>query len=264
MAVTIKSEREIQLMREAGKILAKVHEELAQEVKAGMTSYQIDKICEEIIRGYGCIPSFLGYEGYPGSVCISINDEVVHGLPSKDKIVRDGDIVSLDTGVIYKGYQSDAARTHGVGEISPEAQRIIDVTKQSFFEGIKFAKPGNHLVDIARGIQTYAESNGYSVVRDLTGHGIGTKLHEAPEIPNFVQRRRGAKMQKGMALAIEPMINEGTYDVYWLDNDWTVATVDGKLSAHYENTIAITDEGCEILTMLPEEKEALHSEQKEK
>ena len=172
--------------------------------------------------------------------------------------------MSLDAGLIYKGYHSDAARTHGVGEISPEAQRIIDVTKQSFFEGIKFAKPGNHLVDIARGIQTYAENNGYSVVRDLTGHGIGTKLHEAPEIPNFVQRRRGAKMQKGMALAIEPMINEGTYDVYWLDNDWTVATVDGKLSAHYENTIAITDEGCEILTMLPEEKEALHSEQKEK
>ena len=140
MAVTIKSEREIQLMREAGKILAKVHEELAQEVKAGMTSYQIDKICEEIIRGYGCIPSFLGYEGYPGSVCISINDEVVHGLPSKDKIVRDGDIVSLDTGVIYKGYQSDAARTIAIGEISKEAQQLIDVTKQSFFEGIKFAK----------------------------------------------------------------------------------------------------------------------------
>ena len=182
----------------------------------------------------------------------------------KKRYIENGDIVSLDAGLIYKGYHSDAARTHGVGEISPEAQRIIDVTKQSFFEGIKFAKPGNHLVDIARGIQTYAENNGYSVVRDLTGHGIGTKLHEAPEIPNFVQRRRGAKMQKGMALAIEPMINEGTYDVYWLDNDWTVATVDGKLSAHYENTIAITDEGCEILTMLPEEKEALHSEQKEK
>ena len=257
MPVTIKSEREINLMREAGKILAKVHEQLAQEVKAGMSSYEIDKICEEIIRSYDCIPSFLGYEGYPGSVCISINDEVVHGIPSKKRYIENGDIVSLDAGLIYKGYHSDAARTHGVGEISPEAQRIIDVTKQSFFEGIKFAKPGNHLVDIARGVQTYAESNGYSVVRDLTGHGIGTHLHEAPEIPNFVQRRRGAKMQKGMALAIEPMINEGTYDVYWLDNDWTVATADGKLSAHYENTIAITDDGCEILTMLPEEKEAL-------
>ena len=161
MAVTIKSEREIQLMREAGKILAKVHEELAQEVKAGMTSYQIDKICEEIIRGYGCIPSFLGYEGYPGSVCISINDEVVHGLPSKDKIIRDGDIVSLDTGVIYKGYQSDAARTIAIGEISKEAQQLIDVTKQSFFEGIKFAKEGNHLYDISAAIGDYAEKFGY-------------------------------------------------------------------------------------------------------
>ena len=215
---------------------------MRKELKEGMTTKDIDRICETMIRDFGCIPNFLNYQGFPASVCVSINDEVVHGIPSKKRYIENGDIVSLDAGLIYKGYHSDAARTHGVGEISPEAQRIIDVTKQSFFEGIKFAKPGNHLVDIARGIQTY----------------------EAPEIPNCVQRRRGAKMQKGMALAIEPMINEGTYDVYWLDNDWTVATVDGKLSAHYENTIAITDEGCEILTMLPEEKEALHSEQKEK
>ena len=264
MAITIKNEHEIALMRESGRLLALVHEEMRKELKEGMTTKDIDRICETMIRDFGCIPNFLNYQGFPASVCVSINDEVVHGIPSKKRYIENGDIVSLDAGLIYKGYHSDAARTHGVGEISPEAQRIIDVTKQSFFEGIKFAKPGNHLVDIARGIQTYAESNGYSVVRDLTGHGIGTKLHEAPEIPNFVQRRRGAKMQKGMALAIEPMINEGTYDVYWLDNDRTVATVDGKLSAHYENTIAITDEGCEILTMLPEEKEALHSEQKEK
>ena len=230
---------------------------MRKELKEGMTTKDIDQICETMIRDFGCIPNFLNYQGFPASVCVSINDEVVHGIPSKKRYIENGDIVSLDAGLIYKGYHSDAARTHGVGEISPEAQRIIDVTRQSFFEGIKFAKPGNHLVDIARGVQTYAESNGYSVVRDLTGHGIGTHLHEAPEIPNFVQRRRGAKMQKGMALAIEPMINEGTYDVYWLDNDWTVATADGKLSAHYENTIAITDDGCEILTMLPEEKEAL-------
>ena len=220
MAITIKNEHEIALMRESGRLLALVHEEMRKELKEGMTTKDIDQICETMIRDFGCIPNFLNYQGFPASVCVSINDEVVHGIPSKKRYIENGDI--------------------------------------------KFAKPGNHLVDIARGIQTYAESNGYSVVRDLTGHGIGTKLHEAPEIPNFVQRRRGAKMQKGMALAIEPMINEGTYDVYWLDNDWTVATVDGKLSAHYENTIAITDEGCEILTMLPEEKEALHSEQKEK
>ena len=249
MAVTIKSEREIQLMREAGKILAKVHEELAQEVKAGMTSYQIDKICEEIIRGYGCVPSFLGYEGYPGSVCISINDEVVHGLPSKDKIIRDGDIVSLDTGVIYKGYQSDAARTIAIGEISKEAQQLIDVTKQSFFEGIKFAKAGNHLNDVSKAIGAYAAKFNYGIVRDLVGHGIGTHLHEDPQIPNFPQKRRGIKLMPGMKLAIEPMINLGRADVAWEDDEWTVVTMDGSLSAHYENTILITDGEPEILTL---------------
>ena len=237
------------LKREAGKILAKVHEELAQEVKAGMTSYQIDKICEEIIRGYGCIPSFLGYEGYPGSVCISINDEVVHGLPSKDKIIRDGDIVSLDTGVIYKGYQSDAARTIAIGEISKEAQQLIDVTKQSFFEGIKFAKEGNHLYDISAAIGDYAEKFGYGVVRDLVGHGIGTEMHEDPQIPNFRQKRKGMKLQAGMTLAIEPMINIGRPDVAWTDDDWTVVTDDGSLSAHYENTILITKGEPEILSL---------------
>ena len=248
MAVTIKSEREIQLMREAGKILAKVHEELAQEVKAGMTSYQIDKICEEIIRGYGCIPSFLGYEGYPGSVCISINDEVVHGLPSKDKIVRDGDIVSLDTGVIYRGYQSDAARTIAIGEISKEAQQLIDVTKQSFFEGIKFAKEGNHLYDISKAIQNFVEANGFSVVRDLVGHGIGKEMHEEPQIPNFKPIGRGMKLRAGMTFAIEPMVNAGVYDVWMLDDDWTVVTKDSKKSAHYENTILITEGEPEILS----------------
>ena len=249
MAVTIKSEREIQLMREAGKILAKVHEELAQEVKAGMTSYQIDKICEEIIRGYGCIPSFLGYEGYPGSVCISINDEVVHGLPSKDKIIRDGDIVSLDTGVIYKGYQSDAARTIAIGEISKEAQQLIDVTKQSFFEGIKQAKAGNHLFDISAAIDDYVSGFGYGIVQDLVGHGIGTELHEDPQIPNYAQKRRGVRLQAGMTLAIEPMINAGTWQVRFLRDGWTVVTKDGSLSAHYENTILVTDGEPEILTL---------------
>ena len=253
MAVTIKSEREIQLMREAGKILAKVHEELAQEVKAGMTSYQIDKICEEIIRGYGCIPSFLGYEGYPGSVCISINDEVVHGLPSKDKIVRDGDIVSLDTGVIYKGYQSDAARTIAIGEISKEAQQLIDVTKQSFFEGMKYAVAGNHLHDISGAIGDYAESFGYGVVRDLCGHGIGTHMHEDPEIPNYRKFRRGIKLRAGMTLAVEPMINLGTERVVWMDDDWTVVTQDMDLSAHYENTILIREGKPEILSLTDSE-----------
>ena len=264
MAITIKNEHEIALMRESGRLLALVHEEMRKELKEGMTTKDIDRICETMIRDFGCIPNFLNYQGFPASVCVSINDEVVHGIPSKKRYIENGDIVSLDAGLIYKGYHSDAARTHGVGEISPEAQRIIDVTKQSFFEGIKFAKPGNHLVDIARGIQTYAESNGYSVVRDLTGHGIGTKLHEAPEIPNYEMKRKGVLLKAGMTLAIEPMINIGGWEVDWMDDDWTVVTRDHSLSAHYENTIAITDEGCEILTMLPEEKEALHSEQKEK
>lgn len=254
MSISIKNEREIDLMRIAGQLLAKVHYELGRELKEGMTTKDIDRLGEEIIRSFGCIPNFLNYNGYPASICVSVNDEVVHGIPTDDRYLQNGDIVSLDAGLIYKGYHSDAARTHGVGEISQEAQRLIDVTKQSFFEGIKYAKPGNHLVDIARGIQTYAEAAGFSVVRDLTGHGIGTSLHEDPEIPNFVRRRRGAKLQKGMTLAIEPMINEGTYDVWWLEDDWTVVTRDGKLAAHYENTIAITDDGCEILTMLPEEK----------
>ena len=201
------------------------------------------------IRGYGCIPSFLGYEGYPGSVCISINDEVVHGLPSKDKIVRDGDIVSLDTGVIYKGYQSDAARTIAIGEISKEAQQLIDVTKQSFFEGIKFAKAGNHLNDVSKAIGAYAAKFNYGIVRDLVGHGIGTHLHEDPQIPNFPQKRRGIKLMPGMTLAIEPMINLGRADVAWEDDEWTVVTMDGSLSAHYENTILITDGEPEILTL---------------
>lgn len=250
MAVTIKSEREIALMREAGKILGTIHNDLAKEIKAGMSSYEIDKKCEEMIRSYGCIPSFLDYQGYPGSVCISINDEVVHGLPEKNKIVKDGDIVSLDIGVIHEGYQSDAARTIAIGEVSEEARKLLEVTKQSFFEGIKYAKAGNHLFDISGAIGDYAESFGYGVVRELVGHGVGRELHEDPQIPNYRQKRRGMKLQKGMTLAIEPMINIGRPDVRWLDDDWTVVTDDGTLSAHYENTILITDGEPEILSLV--------------
>lgn len=250
MSVTIKSQHEIELMREAGKILAKTHDELAKAIKPGMTTLQIDKIGEEIIRSYGCIPSFLNYEGYPASICVSVNDEVVHGIPSKDRILVDGDIVSLDAGVIYKGYHSDAARTVAVGEISEEAKKLIEVTKQSFFEGIKFAKEGYHLHDISNAIGDYCESRGYGVVRDLVGHGIGSHLHEDPEIPNFRQKRRGIKLQAGMTLAVEPMINIGTSEVSWLDDDWTVVTDDGSLSAHYENTILITKGEPEILSLL--------------
>lgn len=250
MAVTIKSSREIELMREAGKILAKTHDELEKNLKPGMSTWDIDRIGEEIIRSYGCIPSFKNYNGYPASICVSVNDEVVHGIPHKKHYIQEGDIVSLDAGVIYKGYHSDAARTHGIGEISEEAKKLIEVTRQSFFEGIKFAKPGNHLNDISIAIQKYAESFGYGVVRDLVGHGIGAHLHEDPEVPNFARKRKGILLQPGMTLAIEPMINAGSYDVVWMDDDWTVVTEDGSLSAHYENTILITEDGPEILSML--------------
>ena len=248
--VTIKSEREIELMREAGRILAKVHEELGKELKAGMSTKEIDRICEQLIRGYGCIPSFLNYEGFPASVCVSINDEVVHGIPNKHRYIQEGDIVSLDTGVIWKGYQSDAARTHMIGEVTPQARKLVEVTEQSFFEGIKYAKAGNHLNDVSSAIQAYAESFGFGVVRDLVGPGIGTEMHEAPEIPNFATRRKGIKLVAGMTLAIEPMITAGRYDVVW-DNDdgWTVTTEDGSLASHYENTILITDGDPEILSL---------------
>ena len=247
--VTIKSEREIELMREAGRILAKVHEELGKELKPGMSTKEVDRICESLIRGYGCIPSFLNYEGFPASVCVSINDEVVHGIPNKHRHLREGDVVSLDTGVIWKGYHSDAARTHIVGEGTPEAKKLVEVTRQSFFEGIKFAKAGNHLYDISRAVQEYAESFGYGVVRDLVGHGIGTSLHEEPEVPNFAQKRKGIKLVAGMTLAIEPMITQGRYDVVWGDDGWTVTTEDGLLASHYENTILITDGEPEILSL---------------
>lgn len=250
MSVTIKSAREIERMREAGRILSITHEELSKALKPGMTTWDIDHLGEEIIRSYGCIPSFLNYNGYPASICVSVNDEVVHGIPSKKRFLEEGDIVSLDAGVIYKGYHSDAARTYGIGEITPNAGQLIEVTRQCFFEGIKFAKSGNHLGDISAAIQKYAESFGYGVVRDLVGHGIGANLHEEPEIPNFVQRRRGIILRPGMTLAIEPMINEGTPEVEWLDDDWTVVTEDGSLSAHYENTILITEGEPEILSLV--------------
>lgn len=250
MAVTIKSEREIELMREAGRILATVHEELKNMIQPGVSTLDIDKKADELIRSYDCIPSFLNYNGFPASVCVSINEQVVHGIPNKKIFLKEGDIVSLDAGVIYKGYQSDAARTWAVGEVSEEAKKLIKVTQESFYEGIKFAKAGNHLHEISAAIQDYVESFGFSVVRDLVGHGIGTEMHEEPQIPNFRQKRRGIKLEPGMTLAIEPMVNAGRYDVYWEDDDWTVVTDDGSLSAHYENTILITDGEPEILSIL--------------
>ena len=250
MAVSIKSEREIQLMRESCKILAKVYEELEKAIKPGVSTKELDTLAEKLIRGYGCVPNFLNYNGFPGTICASVNEEVVHGIPSKSKILKDGDIISIDCGCIYKGYHSDAARTYAVGNISKEVQQLMDVTKQAFFEGIKMAKAGNHLYDISNAIDEYVSTYGYGIVRDLVGHGIGTALHEDPQIPNFRQKRKGLLLQPGMTLAIEPMINMGTWEVEWLDDDWTVVSRDGLPSAHYENTILITDGEPEILTLI--------------
>ncbi len=254
MAVSIKSEREIELIREASRILAKIHEDLGKELQAGMTTLDVDKKAEEMIRSYGCTPNFKNYQGFPGSVCVSINEEVVHGIPSADRVIRDGDIVSLDMGCIYKGYHSDSARTHAIGEVSEEAKLLIERTRQSFFEGMRYAKSGNHLHDISNAIADYCESFGYGVVRDLVGHGVGLSLHEDPQIPNFRQTTRGIRLRPGMTLAIEPMINAGTWEVDWLDDDWTVISRDHSLSAHYENLVLITKGEPEILTLTDEER----------
>ena len=249
MPITIKSEREIELMTEAGRVLGIVHKELEKALKPGMSTLDIDALGEEVIRSYGCEPSFLNYNGYPASICVSVNDEIVHGIPSAKRIIKEGDIVSLDAGVLYKGYHSDAARTHAVGGIRPELRKLIDVTRESFFQGIKFAKEGNHLYDISGAIGKYAKRFGYGVVRDLCGHGIGTSIHESPAIPNFRMWRRGPKLKAGMTLAVEPMLNLGTEEVRLMSDNWTVVTADGKASAHYENTILITKGEPKILSL---------------
>ena len=250
MIITIKTDDEIDLMRQSGHLLAKVHEELHAAVRPGISTLELDKIGENAIRKLGGIPNCKNYEGFPASVCISVNDEVVHGIPSADRILQEGDIVTFDTGLIYKGYHSDAARTWGVGKISDNAQKLIDVTRESFFEGIKKAKAGNRLYDISRAIDDYIKPYGYGIVRELTGHGIGTSLHEDPMVPNYRMWRRGIKLKKGMTICVEPMITMGERYIGWLDDEWTVVTVDGSLAAHYENTIAITDGEPEILTII--------------
>lgn len=249
MAITIKSEREISRMREAGKILADVHDRLEEIIKPGISTLDIDRKGEELIRKAGCIPSFLNYEGYPASICVSVNDEVVHGIPTDSRKLEEGDIVSLDAGVIYEGYHSDAARTYGVGMISEESKRLIEITRLSFYEGIKNAYAGNHLHDISASIQKFVEKNGFSVVRDLVGHGVGAQLHEEPQIPNYKPVGRGPKLRPGMTLAVEPMVNAGDWKIWILEDDWTVVTRDGSKSAHYENTILITEGEPEILSL---------------
>ena len=248
MAVSIKTKREIDLMREANHRLEKVFDAMEKMIRPGISTWEIDQAARKLIKEQGGIPNFLNYEGYPAAVCTSVNEEVVHGIPKKTRILKEGDIISLDCGLILNGYHSDAARTYAVGEIRDTEKKLIEVTKASFFEGLKYARAGHHLHEISNAIGDYCESRGYGVVRDLVGHGIGREMHEDPQVPNFRQKSRGLRLVAGMTLAIEPMIAEGTWEVDWLDDGWTVVTKDRKPAAHYENTILITDGDPEILS----------------
>ncbi|MBW6410400.1 type I methionyl aminopeptidase [Clostridium weizhouense] len=247
--IVIKNDNEIALMRKSGRIVAETLLLLEEKVKPGITTAELDRVAEEFITKHGAKPSFKGLYGFPSSLCISVNEQVVHGIPGRYEL-KDGDIVSVDCGAFIDGFHGDAARTFPVGEVTKQAQKLIDVTRKSFFEGIKFAKEGNRLSSISHEIQNYIEAAGFSVVRDFVGHGIGRKVHEDPEVPNFGIEGRGPKLVKGMVLAIEPMVNAGSYKVRTLRNGWTVVTVDGSVSAHYENTVAILPDGPEILTLI--------------
>ncbi|MBR4207699.1 MAG: type I methionyl aminopeptidase [Lachnospiraceae bacterium] len=250
MAISIKSAREIELMRESNRMLGEMHNELAKLIKPGVSTLDLDRAAAAFIKDCGCVSNFLNYDGYPANICTSVNEEVVHGIPSKERILKEGDIISIDAGMIYKGYHSDAARTYGVGRISEELTKLIDETRNSFFEGIKHAVAGNHLYEISNAIADYIEPFGFGIVRDLVGHGVGTSLHEEPQIPNFHMNRKGPMLRAGMTLAIEPMIALGRGDVDWKEDDWTVVTQDRSPAAHYENTILITDGEPEILSLV--------------
>ena len=245
--ITLKSSHEIELMRRAGKITAAARALAGEMVRPGVTTQAIDSAVEQFIRKQGAVPSFLHYNGYPASACISVNDEIIHGIPGK-RVLQEGDIVSVDVGAYIDGFHGDCAATFACGSITPEAQDLIDVTRQSFFEGIRYAKEGHRLLDISAAIQTYVESHGYSVVREYVGHGVGAAMHEAPEIPNYGHPGRGPRLLRGMTLAIEPMVNAGSAAIRQMNDGWTVKTLDGKWAAHYENTILITDGEPEILT----------------
>ncbi|MCI9114543.1 type I methionyl aminopeptidase [Oscillibacter sp.] len=245
--ITLKSSHEIDLMRRSGKITAAARALAGEMVKPGVTTQEINDAVERFIRQQGAVPSFLHYNGYPASACISVNDEIIHGIPGK-RVLQEGDIVSVDVGAYIGGFHGDCAATFPCGRISPEAQRLIDVTRQSFFEGIRFAREGQRLQDVSAAVQAYVEQNGFSVVREYVGHGVGAKMHESPEIPNYGRPGHGPRLLRGMTLAIEPMVNAGSAAITQLSDGWTVKTADGKWAAHYENTILITDGAPEILT----------------
>ncbi|MBR0576282.1 type I methionyl aminopeptidase [Proteiniclasticum sp. BAD-10] len=248
--INIKTAREIELMKNAGRLVGETLKLLESQIRPGISTLALDKIAEEFIMEHGAIPSFKNYNGFPGSICASVNHVVIHGIPSKAVILKEGDIISVDCGALLQGFHGDAARTFRVGQVSEEADRLIKITEESFFKGLEQAKVGQHLGDISAAIQKHIESNGFSVVRDFTGHGIGRDLHEAPSIPNYGTALRGPKLRAGMALAIEPMVNVGLYHVKVLEDNWTTVTRDGKLSAHYENTVIITEDGPLITTLL--------------
>ena len=247
--ITIKTPNEIELMRKANQIVRDTLDMLQDVIKEGMTTAQLDKLAHDFILKCDAKPSFLGYGGFPASICTSVNEQVVHGIPSAKTVIKEGDIVSVDCGSIYKGYNGDAARTFEIGKVSEEKHKLVEVTKQSFFEGVKILKEGVRLGDLGYAIQSYAESFGYGVVRDLVGHGIGKEMHEDPQVPNYGRQGHGMRLKKNMTIAIEPMINMGTHKVYVLDDDWTIVTADNLPSAHYENTVLITEEGVEILSL---------------
>jgi methionyl aminopeptidase len=247
--IILKTRREIEIMKKAGRLVAQSHELVRKNIKPGITTKELDRLVEDFLRSNNAIPTFKGYNGFPFSICASVNEEVVHGFPSERKLMA-GDIISVDIGATFEGYVGDSAKTFIVGDVDEEKKHLVEATKQCFYEGIKFAKVSYRLSDISHAIQQYAESQGLSVVRDYVGHGVGKKMHESPQIPNFGKPNKGPRLQEGMVLAIEPMINTGVYNVKVLENGWTVVTVDGKPSAHYEHTVAITDGEPELLTVL--------------
>lgn len=246
--VEIKSKDEIELMRDAGRIVSEILDELEKAVAPGVSTWDLDQLAERLIYQKGARPAFKGYRGFPSCLCASVNAEVVHGIPSRKRKLQDGDLMKLDFGVIYKGYFGDSARTVPVGNVKPEAQALIDATRESLYKGIEQMKPGNRVGDIGAAVQKYVEGKGFAVVRDFVGHGIGKALHELPQVPNYGDAGSGPKLRPGMVLALEPMVNVGTFKVKLLDDDWTAVTLDGKLSAHFEHTVAITEDGPDILT----------------